>query len=255
MDRETKPEIAGAVSLDRYGFDGAAYRAGEHELKSVLPDAKSIGTEVLPSGLRQGETAVLRPLFEAGQSDPRTLRSLVVEVRLIGQVQTFDHHLSSLGSHEVPVLKAALFLQLRQMTLQLVVAWIRAIETVVTTRQGDEVIPDLGSVLNASRQKTIMSGSVRAVFERASQLRQKGSALMDARRRVAIGREQPPAERTHKGTQNPVYHRQVVSRSLVCYSHALPTDGPLSGSRLSVKERVCEHFFQRRKGRCIPPLK
>ncbi len=139
---------------------------------------------------------------------PGTLSCLVIEVRLIGEVQPLDHPLSSLGAHAVPVLKAALFLQLRQMALQLVVAWIRAIKAIVATRQGDEVIPDLGSVLNTFGQQALMLGSVQAVFEGASHLRPKGSALSDAPGRVAMGRERPPVRRTD--------NQNVVLRSLAC---------------------------------------
>ncbi len=213
-DTEAKPEITAAVSLDRDGFDGAAYRAREHKLESALADAHPIGAFVLPTGLRQGEAAVLRPFFERRQTNPGTLSCLVIEVRLIGQVQPLDHHLSSLGAHAVPVLKAALFLQLRQMTLQLVVAWIGAIKAIVATRQGDEVIPDLGSVLNTFGQQALMPGSVQAVFEGASHLRDKasvrpkGSALTAAPRRVAMGRESPPVRR--------IDTQKVVLRFLAC---------------------------------------
>ncbi len=106
------------------------------------------------------------------------------------------------------MLKAALFLQLRQMALQLVVAWIRAIETIVSARQGDEVIPDLGSVLNTFGQQALMLGSVQAIFEGASHLRPKGSVLTDAPRRVAMGRERPPVGRTDT--------QKVVLRSMSC---------------------------------------
>ncbi len=228
------------ISLDRYGFDYSFSRARKHELESAFPDTNPIAVLILPTGLRQRETAVLRPLFEAGQSDLRALTCLVVKECLIGQVQALDHHLSSLGAHLVPVLKAVLFLQLRQMALQLVVAWIGAIEAIVPARQGDEVIPDLGSVLNTFRQKTIVPGSVQAVFECASQLRQKGSALTDAYRRVVVSRERLPGQRTHKGTHS------MGFCSLAYYSHALSTEGSLDGSRLSVKKRVCEPFFHRR---------
>ena len=209
-DTEAKPEITAAISFDGDGFDRACDFAREHELERALADAHPIVTEVLPPRLRQGEAAVGRPFFERRQTDPRTLSCLVIEVRLIGQVQALDHHLSSLGAHLVPVSKAALFLQLCQMALQLVVAGIRAIKPIVATRQGDEVIPDLGSVLNTSRQQALMLGSVEAVFEGASHLRDKESALTDAPDRVAMSRERPPVRRTHKGTQ------KVVLRSLAC---------------------------------------
>ena len=79
LDRQTEPEITAAVSLDRDGFDGSAYRARERELENALPDAHPIGAFVLPPCLRQGEAAVLRALFETGQSDPGTLSYLVIE--------------------------------------------------------------------------------------------------------------------------------------------------------------------------------
>jgi len=207
-DTEAKPEITAAVSFDGDGFNLSGDFAAEHELERPASDAHPVGAEILPPGLRQREGGILRALFERRQTHPGPLSRLVIEVRLIGQIQALDHHLSSLGAYLVPVLKASLTLELRQMALQLVVAWIRAIEPIVATTQGDEVIPDFGSVLDTPDEHPVVLGSVQAVFEGASHLRQKGSALTDAPRRVAMGRERPPVRRSDI--------QKVVLRSLAC---------------------------------------
>ena len=47
----------------------------------------------------------------------------------------------------------------------------------------------------------------------------------------------------------------TVTVCLFVDGHALSTNGVLSGFGLSVKKSVYEHFFHRRRGPCIPPLK
>ena len=189
-DTEAKPEITAAISFDGDGFDRACDFAREHELERALADAHPIVTEVLPPRLRQGEAAVLRSPLERRQAYPRAFTGLVVEVRLIGQVQPSDYHLSSLGADFIPVLEAALLLQLREMLLHLVVAWVVAVEPVVATRQGDEVIPDLGSVFDALDEHPVVPGSVETIFECSPQLRPKRTALAKTDRRVVSSHEQ-----------------------------------------------------------------
>ena len=47
----------------------------------------------------------------------------------------------------------------------------------------------------------------------------------------------------------------TVAVCFLVYRHTLSTDGMFSGSRLPIKKSMCEHFFHRRRGPCIPPLK
>ena len=169
-DRETEPEIAAAVSFDGDGLDRTSDFSGEHELERALSDSEAVTALVLPSGLCQGERRVLRSLLERRQTYPRALSCLVVEEGLVGQVEPLNDHLSSLGANPVPVLKAPLFLELRQVTLQLVVAWIRAVEPVVPTRQGHVMVPDLGGVFDTLDEHPVMLRAIQAVFECASQL-------------------------------------------------------------------------------------
>ena len=169
-DRETEPEIAAAVSFDGDGLDGAGHFSGEHELVRLASNPEAVAAEVLPSGLSEGERRVLRALLERRQTYPWTFSCLVVEVGLVGQVQAFNDHLGSLRTDTVPVLKAMLLLQLRQMTLQLVVARIRAVEPVVSARQGDEMVPDLGGVFDTLDEHPVVLRAIQAVFECAPQL-------------------------------------------------------------------------------------
>ena len=189
-DTEAKPEITAAVSFDGDGFNRAGDFAAEHELESPASNAHPVRAEILPPGLRQREGGILRALFERRQTHPGPLVCLGVEVRLIGQVQPSDYHLSSLGADFIPVLEAALLLQLREMLLHLVVAWVLAVEPVVATRQGDEVIPDLGSVFDALDEHPVVPGSVETIFECSPQLRPKRTALAKTDRRVVGSHEQ-----------------------------------------------------------------
>ena len=167
---ETEPEITATVSFDGDGLDGAGHFSGEHELVRLASNPEAVAAEVLPSGLSEGERRVLRALLERRQTYPWTFSCLVVEVGLVGQVQAFNDHLGSLRTDTVPVLKAMLLLQLRQMTLQLVVARIRAVEPVVSARQGDEMVPDLGGVFDTLDEHPVMLRAIQTVFEGASQL-------------------------------------------------------------------------------------
>ena len=97
-------------------------------------------------------------------------------------------HLSSLGADFVPVLEAALLLELREMLLHLVVAWVRAVAPVVSACQGHEVIPDLASVFDTPDEHPVVPGSVETIFECSPQLRQ--TALAKADRRVVGSHEQ-----------------------------------------------------------------
>ncbi len=343
-DRETKPEVAAAIPLDGDGFDytfpteTGGYGAGKDEFVSTLTDSDSVAAFVLPSRLCEGKAAVLGALLETRQPDVRSLTSNAIEERLVGQIQSLYHHLSSLRAHLVPVSKASLLLQLREVSLEIIVARILAIQTVVATTQGDMVVPYLRGVLNAPCQKAIVPVLIEAIFERTSHLglflnvapysfvrhpaRCRDNVGSGPERRqakqmpvlfseqsttatlegfhyllwgivwVGLNKEVNLLRPDRQGYDSPIFfdgnltydltktsgngtleypctpgrtpYEMVLNRmdsvsavaaSVFVYRHTLSTSETQPGSRLYVEKSACEHFFQRRRGPCIPPLK